>query len=168
MGSNDRNRATLGKGRINLMNMQLDLPVVQWAAEECDRQKSGELSVAHLCEAWVYLSTCPSKFFDSELIITLGQLVEPVANARGYRTLPVHFTNGHVVDASNIPHQINNLCEYSNVLTPLDWYIEFEKTHPFQDGNGRVGSLMYNFLLGTLNEPIAPPDVFADPPCLKG
>lgn len=149
------------------MNMQLDINVVQWAAQECDRQKSGELSVANLCEAWIYLATRPSKFFDSALIRILGCFVDPVANSKGYRTLPVHFANGQVVGASNIPHQIDNLCEYSNVLLPLEWYIEFEKVHPFQDGNGRVGSLMYNFLSGTLNEPIAPPDVFSDPPCLS-
>ena len=147
--------------------MQLDINVVQWAAQECDRQKSGELSVANLCSAWVYLSTYPSKFFDYTLILTLGQFVEPDVNARGYRTLPVHFANGDIVSAANIDVQIYNLCEYSHVMTPVQWYIEFEKVHPFQDGNGRVGSLMYNFLSGTLNEPIAPPDVFSDPPCLS-
>lgn len=146
----------------------MDISIVKWAAQECDRQKSGELSVAHLCEAWLYLSNQTSKIFEPELIITLGMLVEPVTNTRGYRKLPVHFYNGQVIGATNIPYQMKNLCEYGTVLSPLDWYIAFEKIHPFQDGNGRVGSLMYNFLSGTLQEPIAPPNVFSDPPCLKG
>jgi hypothetical protein len=145
----------------------LDISIVRWAAEECDRQKSGELSVARFCEAWLYLNG-KSTSFTSDLIITLGMFVEPVTNARGYRTLPVHFANGSIVSTVNIPHQINNLCEYSNVLTPLQWYTEFEKVHPFADGNGRVGTLMFNFLSGTLSDPVTPPDVFlnSSPPCL--
>jgi hypothetical protein len=149
------------------MNMQLDLNVVQWAAKECDRQKSGELSVPHMCEAWLYLATRPSMFFDSALIKILGSIVDPFANAKGYRTLPMHFTSGQIVSAANIPRQIDNLCEFSNVMTPLEWYMAFERVRPFLTGNDRVGSLMYNFLAHTLNEPIAPPDVFSDPPCLS-
>jgi hypothetical protein len=149
------------------MNMSFDISIVHWAAAECDRQKSGELSVGHLCDAWLYLSTQPDKRITSDTILTLGAFVEPVVNAKGFRTLPVHFTNGDVISASNIAYQVNNLCEYSNVLSPLQWYTEFEKIHPFLDGNGRVGSLMFNFLSDTLDEPVTPPDVFSNssPPC---
>ena len=43
-----------------------------------------------------------------------------------------------------------------NALTPLQVYIEFEKIHPFSDGNGRVGLIIFNALNGTIENPIRP------------
>lgn len=145
----------------------MDIQIVRWAADECERQQSGEQSVARLCEAWLYLSRRNNNNITPELVITLGKFVDP-ENAKGYRTLPVYFKSGDFISASNISHQIRSLCEYSHRLTPLQWYTEFEKIHPFGDGNGRVGSLLFNFLSNTLLNPVVPPDVFTNqsPPCV--
>jgi fido (protein-threonine AMPylation protein) len=46
-------------------------------------------------------------------------------------------------------------------MTALEAYKEFEFIHPFEDGNGRTGKIILNWINGTLLDPIFPPnDIF--------
>jgi fido (protein-threonine AMPylation protein) len=42
-------------------------------------------------------------------------------------------------------------------VSASEFYQEFETLHPFNDGNGRVGAILFNLLNGTLSDPIVPP-----------
>lgn len=49
----------------------------------------------------------------------------------------------------------------SLVKSPEDmFYKMYEEIHPFSDGNGRTGKILYNYLCGTLENPIWPPNFF--------
>jgi len=81
-------------------------------------------------------------------ILTLGELVN---NTRfsGWRAVPAHFANGNTgVAPEHINRLINQLIEHQAILTPEEFYHQFERIHPFVDGNGRVGAILYNMLKG--------------------
>ncbi len=40
------------------------------------------------------------------------------------------------------------------------WYVAFEYLHPFRDGNGRAGKILYNWLIGRLEDPVLMLDYF--------
>lgn len=141
--------------------------VVAYCADECRRQESGEMSVLWMLKAYqqlaeqVGLATARGDKFvlTSAFVEELYALVEPEKNKSGFRQTNV-VVAGCAIGWDNIPRQMESLLSAQAELSPVEFYTEFELIHAGADGNGRVGSLLFNFLSGTLAAPVAPPDVF--------
>ena len=142
--------------------------VVAYCADECRRQKSGELSVWWMINAYQHLATFHSERttdatkpkLTAALVEELYSEVEPQVNKGGFRLTNV-VVGGKVIGWQHIRQQMANLIAAQDDLSPTEFYREFEEIHAGSDGNGRVGSLLFNYLQDTLATPVAPPDVFA-------
>lgn len=148
------------------------LPDVEWAAEECTRQRSGEMSVYDLCRALNYArEAIGRKKPPLESIALLGHIVEPNKNPdplqRSSNNLwrNVRVTIGGVVplpEPDQLTRLMDNLIDAWGDLKADDWYRAFEEVHPFVDGNGRVGSILWNIHRGSILNPKAPPDFWSE------
>ena len=160
--------------------------VIQFCAEECERQQSGEKSVYDMINAWEYATFyssmyCPPHTADPEPVADhlappiedIGILVEPIANKNGFRMIPIGVGNAYEwhekADWQEVPRLLELLLDSYNtgILEPShplaktsedQFYYEFENIHPFRDGNGRTGKILYNYLSGTLENPKMPPN----------
>lgn len=137
--------------------------LVNWAAQECEWQQSGERSVAWLIQAHqeAFVAYQEGEEITEDLIKTLGAIIEP-GRVDGYRQVGVSVGLSIKPDWREVPRLMTQLVEWGRVpLTPSDWYREFEEIHPFVDGNGRTGAILFNWLNGTLH-----PDKIVYPPNL--
>ena len=99
---------------------------------------------------------------DDRFIKELNQIINRNINeAKGYRTVQVFIRGSEHIPPE--PEKIPNLMNYfiynynhseQNVFVKIARYhIEFEKIHPFEDGNGRTGRLLLNYELIKNNLP---------------
>lgn len=168
----------------------MELNVIRYCAEECVRQgKQDPMSTYHMCNAWDYAGNnivnpkwpYNQNKITNEFIEHIGMLVEPEANASGFRHIPIFVGNAfqsvEKAPWERVPALLNALIaayydpdhplesmilgegHYAHAKTAEDvFYYEFENIHPFRDGNGRTGKILYNYLLGRMNDPIMPPN----------
>ena len=152
-----------------LAERALTLDVVKWAAQEGAWQVSGELSVAWMIEAWQYALKHRDEPITLDHVLALGRLVEPTVNRRGLRTVGVRVGYSVKPPPQEVPELLDRLIEQQPSTPAVDnklaveWFHNYEEIHPFRDGNGRSGAIWYNFLRGSLSDPIFPPNLWNDP-----
>lgn len=94
--------------------------------------------------------------FDEKFIKNLNETINrDIKDIEGYRTVQVFIRGSEHIPPA--PEKIPNLMTYfvynynhneGDIFTKIARYhIEFEKVHPFEDGNGRTGRLLLNYEL---------------------
>jgi hypothetical protein len=136
--------------------------VAYWAAIECEKQRSGELSVAWMLDGWFYAHrhrNHPALLRD---VLALGRMVEPRTNQNGLRKINVRVGWDTKMPPDTVPHATDVLLSAWSELESDEWFRMYEEIHPFGDGNGRTGSILWNWHRGTLPMPEVPPDYWSD------
>lgn len=93
----------------------------------------------------------------------LGGLVEPVKNHGGFRKCGVRVGSDIKPDWMLVPSLIADLCERRWLIPPHEFFRQYEEVHPFVDGNGRTGAILFNWLSDTMDKPTWPPNFWNDP-----
>jgi Fic/DOC family len=136
--------------------------VMKFCEEEVRRQRDDPVEVPNLFYAWDYAVDHNPSILTVDFILQLGFLAKPSVNNRGFRKYPIRIGYDTRSNERDIPVQVIQLCELYNEgrLTPQELYMEYEYIHPFGDGNGRTGKILFNWANKTLLDPVMPENPF--------
>jgi hypothetical protein len=150
--------------------MMIDRDIVRFCAIECRLQMSGELSVHWMVDAWIYaLASSEDGLPSLDDVINIGQLVEPNVNVptdrSEFRTVDVRVGWDVKAPWEEVPRLMVALMESydPDLVTPAEFFKAYEDIHPWRDGNGRSGVILFNWLNGTLDNPVWAPNFWNDP-----
>lgn len=98
--------------------------------------------------AWIYLTARSyypmnhERICLTQSVITLHQNDLQDHERGQYRTVGVRVGNRVCPIAQRVPDLMDEWLRDSLNMTPLEAHIEFERIHPFVDGNGRTGRML--------------------------
>jgi len=149
--------------------------VIEFCEDEVERQGFRRYSidwarrVYYMLAGWGFAWSVQHRnptLYDIKL---LGHLVEPDANPTSdirHAGVCVRRRDGSVhyfVPASDVERMLEELLqdwERGVISDPDVFYKAFEEIHPYNDGNGRVGKILHNWVRGSLGEPVLVEDFF--------
>lgn len=110
----------------------------------------------------LFLHIQNNNVFDERFIKKLNEIInKDIKESTGYRTVQVFIRGSEHIPPA--PEKIPNLMNYfiynynnseEEIFTKIaKYHIDFEKIHPFEDGNGRTGRLLLNYELLKNNLP---------------
>ena len=124
--------------------------------------KRGLTRVEWMTEAWRAAEAGYLDFPNIGVIEHLGKLIEHEKNRDGFRSaVNVRVGTRFAPHYGDVQYLMELLCRWKPELDEcLEWYRCLEIIHPFEDGNGRVGKILYNWWLRRLDDPVMPPNLW--------
>lgn len=148
----------------------IPLSVLGYIAQEVTRQGDDQMAVYGMACAWkTAMDTVksmgalePTAILTKPMLCLWAYYISPKnKNPLEYRTVRVSVGGderaqpGAALRAA-MKKWFNDL----HLWTPAEAYYHFQLIHPFADGNGRTGKIILNYLNGTLDAPVMPPNFF--------
>lgn len=135
----------------------MNLKIIEFCAREVEYQGDGPLHVWWYLQAWDLAldKTCWANPIGQ--VAHLGHLVEPIDSPDlDWRKVNVRVGLDHKPAFQKVPKLMQQWDDDLPGMTPEEAYKSFEEIHPFVDGNGRVGKIIYNWKAETLENPTFP------------
>lgn len=134
------------------------IEIVRFCSNEVYRQGRDARFVTNMVEAWYdAISRHESgRPITCVVISKWGQIIEPNKNngESDFRTGQV-FVGGHIPPPAKELHDLmKRYVENFVAMMAEEAYLEFERIHPFWDGNGRVGKILLAWKLDKLLKPM--------------